>query len=50
MLRQLISAALNRDVAEDDPAAPELILTEPGLGYRLRELDSRVERLDRSRS
>lgn len=27
---------------ENDPASPELILTEPGLGYRLRELDSRI--------
>ena len=36
-----------RSKLEDDPAAPELILTEPGLGYRLRELDSRVERIDR---
>lgn len=36
-----------RSKLEDDPATPELILTEPGLGYRLRELDSRVERLDR---
>jgi two-component system KDP operon response regulator KdpE len=27
---------------ESDPSAPELILTEPGLGYRLRELDSRI--------
>ncbi|HEV3231801.1 MAG TPA: response regulator transcription factor [Candidatus Dormibacteraeota bacterium] len=27
---------------EDDPSAPELILTELGLGYRLRELDSRI--------
>ena len=35
---------------EDDPASPEVILTEPGLGYRLRELDSRVELLDRSQS
>ena len=33
---------------EDDPASPALILTEPGLGYRLRELDSRVERIDRA--
>jgi two-component system KDP operon response regulator KdpE len=35
---------------EDDPASPNLILTEPGLGYRLRELDSRVERVDRGSS
>jgi two-component system KDP operon response regulator KdpE len=27
---------------EDDPSSPELILTETGLGYRLRELDSRI--------
>ena len=34
---------------EEDPASPELILTEPGLGYRLRELDSRVEGVERQR-
>ena len=34
---------------EDDPATPELILTEPGLGYRLRELDGRVEGVERHR-
>lgn len=27
---------------ESDPSSPELILTEPGLGYRLRDLDSRI--------
>lgn len=27
---------------EDDPSSPGVILTEPGLGYRLRELDSRI--------
>ena len=27
---------------ESDPSLPELILTEPGLGYRLRDLDSRI--------
>jgi two-component system KDP operon response regulator KdpE len=27
---------------ESDPSFPELILTEPGLGYRLRDLDSRI--------
>jgi two-component system KDP operon response regulator KdpE len=27
---------------ESDPSAPELIVTEPGLGYRLRDLDSRI--------
>jgi two-component system KDP operon response regulator KdpE len=27
---------------EADPSFPELILTEPGLGYRLRDLDSRI--------
>jgi two-component system, OmpR family, KDP operon response regulator KdpE len=32
---------------EDDPARPELLLTEPGMGYRLRELDSRVEKVAR---
>ena len=32
---------------EDDPARPELILTEPGLGYRAREPDGRVERVTR---
>jgi two-component system KDP operon response regulator KdpE len=32
---------------EDDAANPELILTEPGLGYRLRDLDSRVRKVDR---
>ena len=29
---------------EEDTASPRLILTEPGLGYRLRELDSRILR------
>jgi len=29
---------------ESDPSSPELIITEPGLGYRLRELDSRILR------
>jgi two-component system KDP operon response regulator KdpE len=35
---------------EDDPSTPELILTEPGLGYRLRELDSRILGDSRSRA
>jgi two-component system, OmpR family, KDP operon response regulator KdpE len=39
-----------RSKLEDDPARPELLLTEPGLGYRLRALDSRVERFERGHS
>ena len=36
-----------RSKLEDDPASPELILTEPGLGYRLRELDSQIVEIRR---